>query len=52
MMVKPGEGMINWKAIVEVKRRRQREREEREREGLPNPQKLQREYNCVKHVQD
>ena len=52
MMVRPGEGIINWKAIVEVKRKRQKEREEQEKQGKPDYSKLMREYNCVQHVQD
>ena len=52
MMVRPGEGIIDWKAIVEGKRRKKREKEELERSNKPNPYKLDTKYNCVKHVQD
>ena len=50
LLVRPGEGKVNWKSIVEVKRRKQRQLEELEREGKPDPFHLDPSYDCVKHV--
>ena len=36
-LVRPGEGFIDWKGIVEAKRRKQRLQEEIDNEGKPNP---------------
>ena len=52
MLVRPGEGIINWRSIVEAKRRKKKELEELANEGKPDPFNLDRDYNCVKHVQD
>ena len=52
MMVRPGEGIINWNSIVEAKRRKKREQKEQENEGKPNPYRLDKQYNCVRHVVD
>ena len=42
LLVRPGDGMINWKQIVEAKRRKKREQEELQNEGKPNPFRLDR----------
>jgi len=42
MLVRPGEGIIDWKSIVEVKRKKKRELEEMQREGKPDPYNLDR----------
>jgi len=39
---RPGEGLIDWDAIVEAKRRKKKEREELENEGKPDPFNLDR----------
>ena len=52
LMVRPGEGIINWKQIVESKRKKQKAQEQLERHGKPDVYNLARDYNCVKHVQD
>ena len=50
--MRPGEGYIDWDRIVEVKRRKKREVEKLENIGKPDPFNLDRDYNCVKHVQN
>ena len=49
-MVRPGDGIIDWKTIVEIKRRKKRQLEELEKDGKPDPFNLDRDYNCVKHI--
>lgn len=52
MMVRAGEGIIDWKSIVEAKRKKQKAQEEQDNEGKPDIFNLDRDYNCVKHLQD
>ena len=52
MQIRPGEGLIDWNSIVEGKRRKQRAKEELEQEDKLDIYNLDRNYNCVKHIQD
>lgn len=49
-MVRPGEGIIDWKRIVEAKRKKQKAQEELDNDGKPDVFKVDKDYNCVKHI--
>ena len=49
-MGRPGEGHINWRGIVEAKRKKQKAQDELDNDGRPDIYNLDRNYNCVKHV--
>lgn len=52
LMSRPGEGIIDWSRIVNMKRQREKDQRELASGVKPTTISLSRDYNCVKHIQD
>lgn len=52
-LLEPAKGIVDWAALVAAKRKKKRMKAELERDSnKPDPFNLDKNYNCVKHIQN